>query len=411
DFGDARFIPLDVADVMQIGFEPDETLMPSDARMFRGLTLLQEYFTFSRKFLGARINGLRAALAQVKRRSFDLILTFDQAAPRLASAIDARFFALYAAPAVNLFPKTTDRVQVRPNQHEYLVVPDRTQYRQFEVHRILDVFLHYPRRAEKMRVHPLYRARLSSIDDTNEFFYSIRRLPRNRSTEERRSGSMADYLGTDTFLSVSPPVSAVDGSVYPELSLRVICSNRHLAKDLPVGAGGADFKLRDDTSLDIVAAIRPSEPREAPIVWRHDNPHYAGMGPIAWRLINLLSLNHLGLTEEDGRAIRELLALFADVSDPAIEKRIRGLRSIDTRNVIRRFPQRAGVGVARGLEITLTFDDKAFEGSGVFLLGAVLDRVMAEYVALNHFTQTVIQTTERGRIARWPARSGTRNAL
>ena len=56
-------------------------------------------------------------------------------------------------------------------------------------------------------------------------------------------------------------------------------------------------------------------------------------------------------------------------------------------------------------------DEKAFEGSGAFLLGAILDRFFSEYSALNHFTQTVICTTERGDIMRWPPRLGVRNEL
>jgi type VI secretion system protein ImpG len=67
--------------------------------------------------------------------------------------------------------------------------------------------------------------------------------------------------------------------------------------------------------------------------------------------------------------------------------------------------------VARGTEVTVTLDDKAFEGSGVFLLGAVLDRFFAEYAAMNHFTQTVIRTPDRGEIMRWPTRSGSRRRL
>lgn len=411
EFGDPHFIALDRECVTQPGFASDEMLMPRDARIHRGYVILQEYFVFPRKFMGVRLSGLREALAKVQRRSFDLIFTFDQSMPRLAAAIEAPFFSLYTAPAVNLFQKTMDRVQLRSNQHEYLIVPDRTQYRQHEVQKILDVFIHFPRRADKIRVHQLYRATLSDADDVNEFFYSIRRLPRNRSTEERRTGISDDYLGSDTYISVSPPAAANTGSEYPELSVRALCSNRHLPKNLPVGSGGADFKFRDDTSLDVAAVIRPSAPRNAPILWRHDNPHHRGMGPVAWRLINLLSLNHMGLTEEDGRGMRELLALFADLGDPAIEKRIRSLRSVEAREVIRRFQQRAGVGAARGLEINLTFEDKAFEGSGVFLMGAVLDRVLAEFVSMNHFVQTIIHTVERGKVAQWPPRSGTRSAL
>ena len=53
-------------------------------------------------------------------------------------------------------------------------------------------------------------------------------------------------------------------------------------------------------------------------------------------------------------------------------------------------------------------EEKAFEGSGAFLLGAVLDRFFAEYVAINHFTQTVVRTPERGEIMRWPPRIGLR---
>jgi len=69
---------------------------------------------------------------------------------------------------------------------------------------------------------------------------------------------------------------------------------------------------------------------------------------------------------------------------------------------------RGGVGVnaARGIEVTLLFDEKAFEGTGVFLLGAVLDRFLAEYTSINSFTETVIETRQRGVIQRWPPRGG-----
>jgi type VI secretion system protein ImpG len=42
----------------------------------------------------------------------------------------------------------------------------------------------------------------------------------------------------------------------------------------------------------------------------------------------------------------------------------------------------------------------------VFLLGAVLDRFLAEYSSINSFTETVIETRQRGVIKRWPPRGG-----
>lgn len=103
--------------------------------------------------------------------------------------------------------------------------------------------------------------------------------------------------------------------------------------------------------------------------------------------------------------------MFADISDNAIERRIRGVSSVDSRPIVRRMRQAGGVGAARGVEITVTIDEKAFEGSGAFLLGAVLDRFYSEYSSLNHFTQTVVRSLDRGEIARWPVRAGARRLL
>jgi type VI secretion system protein ImpG len=412
EFGDPQFIALPKDCITQVGFGEDDSIMPDEARLFRGFRLLQEYFIFPRKFLGFTIGGLRRAIQGVQNRTMDIILTFNQSVPRLAAAVDAPMFGLYATPAVNLFPKLCDRIQLSTSRHEHQVVPDRTQYLNFEPNRILDVHLHVAGRREKQRVHPIYRSTLETVEGGRTVFYSLRRRSRKRSSDEQRFGVASDYVGTDMFVSISPSDAGAGGAQSaPELSIRALCSNRHLAEQLPIGRGATDFRLRDDTQINIVAAVAPTKPQESVAAWKHSTPHHEVMGRVAWRLVNMLSLNHLGLSETDGRAIRELMALFADLSDPVVERRVRGLRAVKSHDVVRRFAQRAGVGAARGVEIELTFDDKAFEGSGVYLLGAVLDRFFAEYVALNHFTQTVVRTSERGVIARWAPRSGTRTSF
>jgi type VI secretion system protein ImpG len=105
------------------------------------------------------------------------------------------------------------------------------------------------------------------------------------------------------------------------------------------------------------------------------------------------------------------LTMFAEMNDAVTERRIRGVRNVDSRPIVRRLRQRTGVGAARGIEITVTIDERAFEGTGIFLLGAVLDRFFAEYSGFNHFTQTVIRSVERGEVVRWPPRVGTRKPL
>jgi type VI secretion system protein ImpG len=207
------------------------------------------------------------------------------------------------------------------------------------------------------------------------------------------------------FISLAMPEPAVEEDKVQELSVRALCSNRHLVDQLPVGAGGADFTFAQDTSLVVICASGPTRPKE-PLLQRG-----GAAGETAWRLINTLALNHLGLMRADGQALRETLALFADVNETLTDRRIRSLRSVATRPVVRRIHGRLGIGAARGIEVTVAFEEKSFEASGVFLLGAVLERFLAEYAAMNHFTQTVVTTVERGEIARWPARCGSRRPL
>src|SRR4029077_3649964 len=81
----------------------------------------------------------------------------------------------------------------------------------------------------------------------------------------------------------------------------------------------------------------------------------AHTGTVTWRLVNLLSTNHLRLVDRgagrDAEAIREILSFFAAMANRATERRIRGDRHDDSRPIVRRIRQRSGVGVARGIEI------------------------------------------------------------
>jgi type VI secretion system protein ImpG len=411
-FGDPVVLPAPLDMIEQVGFGEDEGLTGTDRRVFRGFDLIRDFFAFPQKFLGFRLTKLGETFGRVPVRALDLIVVFRDANPRLPSVVKKELFALYAAPGVNLFEKTLDRIAVKSNQHEYHVVPDRSRVLDFEPNRIIEVYAHLAGEPIKVPVHPLYTAAVDSADGGTGLTYTIRRLPRRRSAEERRYGHASDYVGTDMFLSVGEPPG--NGGTVSEISLRALCTNRHLPGLLPVGNGGADFHFLDDASLSVQCIAGPTEPRE-PITAAHHSRDGEHVGDVAWRLVNMLSLNHLGLVRRGagrgGQSLRETLALFADVSDSATDRKIRGLRSVDARPIVRRIRQGTGTGAARGLEVTLLLDDKAFEGSGPFLIGAVLDRFLADYVAINHFTQTVVRTTERGEIMRWPPRLGTRSVL
>jgi type VI secretion system protein ImpG len=74
-------------------------------------------------------------------------------------------------------------------------------------------------------------------------------------------------------------------------------------------------------------------------------------------------------------------------------------------------PVKGPISFGRGLEISVHCDESGFEGSGVFLLGAVLETFFARYSSINSFTETVVSTIDRGEIMRWPTRIGIRDTL
>jgi type VI secretion system protein ImpG len=416
DYGDPVVHKMPADCVRQIGFDEDDALFPIDNRVFRGSELLREYFTFPRKFLGFRLIRLREMMPRLRSKSVDVVFAFNEQNSRLAAAVDQKSFSLYTAPAINLFEKTTDRIAIRSNTHEYHVVPDRSRYLEYEPHRVLDVFAHFPGAREKVPVRSLYSASVDRAASTvGGLYYTVRRMPRRRTVEEKAYGTVSDYTGTDMFISLLEPGELSGRTSAVELSLRVLCSNRHLPEQLPVGQGGADFHLLDDVSLGLSCISGPTRPREPVVSQMRTRSEIASVGLVTWRLINMLSLNYLGMVDrgagKNAAALREMLMLFADFVEDATERKIRGVRGLDSRPVVRRIRERAGSGAARGQEISILFDEKAFEGSGVFLLGAVLERFFADYAGFNYFTQTVVSTTERGEIMRWPPRMGTRSNL
>lgn len=409
-FGDARLVQAPADMLRQIGFEEDEALFGHDDRVFAGFALLRDFFVFPQKFTGFRLEKLRRALATVAAPAFELLFEFDSVVPRLASVVNRSLFSLYSVPAANLFEMQCARVPVASREHEHHVVPDRSRWLDFEVHRILDVFAHYGGERSKVPVFPLYSLPSGGIKVDDAVFYTARRAPRRETAQERRFGQRSNYVGTDMFISLREPATIDDERRIRELSVRALVSNRHLTEHLPVGESGADFFLVDDTALPLRCVAGPTPPRESIVAadWRHRGTTRSG--EVAWALINLLSLNHLGLTDRSPQdraaGLKELLALFADLSDVVTERRIRGIQGISSRPVVRRIRQENGFNVARGIEITVLFDEKAFEGSGIVLIGAVLDRFFAEYASLNTFTQTVIESQQRGVVKRWPPRSG-----
>ena len=191
-----------------------------------------------------------------------------------------------------------------------------------------------------MPVEPLYSA--TAARSATGLSYTIRRLPRRRTIEEKKYGPVSNYAGTDVFLSLGERSDPDELLRVAELSVEALCTNRHLAEQLPVGESGADFRFLDDVELDVRCIAGPTPAREPCMTALEGKGTGASTGDVAWRLVNMLSLNHLGFVDRAGdgaMALRETLVLFADLSDSATDRKIGGVRSLDARPIVRRLRQ------------------------------------------------------------------------
>ncbi|MDO5622920.1 MAG: type VI secretion system baseplate subunit TssF [Paracoccus sp. (in: a-proteobacteria)] len=407
--GDPVFVRLRPEQVAQIGFDRDELLFDRQSSLFEGFSLLRDFFAFPRKFLGFRLTGLDDQLRLVNTRQAQLVLEFDHVNDDLARQTGPHDIRLNCAPAINLFESGSNQIRLDDQRHEYVVTPDSSPITHYEIHRILNVTASYGAAHDKVPVEPLYALPQGASAPRSTYYYTSRRKPRRLTESERRNGVRSDYLGTETFISIYEPPEDVIGRRARRLHVRTLCSNRHLPAALPL-AQSDDFNMVSDVNLSLACVNGPTPPREAMTETEQAGPHRVTQGQVYWRLISYLSLNHFGLDDRFGRdgaaSLREMLTLFADLSDTVTETQIAGLTGLKVRPVTRSIRRPDGFFPARGLEISVTFDETAFEGSGIILLAAVLDRFLAEYVSINSFSQMVVISKQRGVIKTWPPRTG-----
>jgi type VI secretion system protein ImpG len=399
--------------INRAGYGATEALLPYDMRGFQGYRLLHEYFAFPQRFMFVDLKGVGDAFRRCDGMAIDLIITFTQEIPELESAVDAGSFALHCSPAVNLFPKRADRIFVSDRASEFQVIPDRTRPLDFEVYKVTRVVGYGAGTSEETVFRPFYSA--TDADLSTPAYYAMNRVPRALSERERRTGSRSSYAGSEVYLALVDAANAPYNTDLKQLSIETLCTNRDLPLQMPVGKGRTDFSLEIGAPLESVRVIAgPTPPR----------PSHAE-GETSWRLISHLKLNYLSLIDEDidgdGRvsaeerqgaaALRDLLRLYGSTADAATRKQVEGLKSINTTPITRRVPIPGMISFARGLEVNVTFEEGLFEGTGVFVLGAVLEQFFARYVSMNSFTETVISSVERGEIMRWTPKVGQRPVL
>lgn len=420
DAGSARAQWADAASVQPEGLDDEHALLPTTLRGFSGHRLLQEYAALPQRLLFFRIERLRQRLARVAGHEAELVLLFSRGDAALESLVDAGSLALFCTPAINLFPKRLDRIQVGAGSWEHHVVPDRTRPMDFEVHHIQSVTGFGNGRVAEQTFLPLYSA-FHTESPEHPAYFTLRREMRLMSERQRRQGPRTSYIGSEVFISLVDPRNAPYREDVRQLSIAAWVTNR----DLPVLLPGAGAAGGAGAGLGGVTLAGPAAASGTPL-WTLDTPgpvqrvdclrgptrpvQRLPQGEIGWSLVSLLTLNYLSIAGEDPQraaaALRSLLVLFGPEQDMAWRKQVEGVLAVRAQPVTRRLPFAGPLTFGSGVAVELEVDELAFQGSSAFLLASVLERFFARHAAINSFTETALRSVSRGAIHRWVPRCG-----
>lgn len=386
--------------VVHEGLGVDQGLLPLTWSKFHGHNLLHEYFACPARFYFFALTGLEAGLRRVTGPEVEIVVLLDQSTERLVNVVDASRFALFCTPVINLFPRHADRIELSSAQTEFHLVPARLAPLDYEVFSVEAMVGQVAATSAELEFRPLYQT-LNNDERNHGRYFSTRRERRLVSDSARRYGTRTPYVGTEVFVSLVDQNEAPYGEDIRYLSVDAMVTNRDLPSLVPRD-GVRDLTVAESAPLESVGLIRaPSVPR-APYAERE----------MAWRLIRQLNFNYLPLEALDHRAggqgVRDLLRLFVTGDEADNRRQIESLIGVQTRPVTRKLPGSGPLVFGRGIECAMTVDEPGFSGVSPYLFGVVLEHYLARHVSINVFTQTELHSVQRGRIARWPVRMGTR---
>lgn len=389
---DDRPTPLPANALSAAGFGTDEALYPWPRRTFSGFRLLTEYFALPEKFLFFDITGLDARTMVQASAELELFIYFDTAMAELERVLPSSCLALGCTPAVNLYPGACEPIRLDHWRTDYVVEPPRERHGSEEVWDLLDV-REIGDDGTPLPWRPLYQ-QLAGQDEQAAGMYTLIR----RADTNWRGGTQTRLAPVDLQLDVDRPADRV-------LSIDALLTNRDLPSRLPVGGG--EPRLHPVEGLGAVSSIGcltpPTPSWRAPLRERH-----------SWRLVSHLVLGRLGLTggQDAAASLREWLALYDVRGSDETRHAIASLLAVDTRETVARVPGARIGSFCHGLEATLLFDAAHWEGGGLYLLAAVLERVLALHVTVNSFVRTVVRVGGRvDPVARFAPRSGHRVLL
>lgn len=398
----AGFSPASKLRLRPLGFEKNESLMPSSTHTFEALRHLRDYLAFPTKYLFFDLLGLEciARSDQLGAASrLEICIEMDGLPDPFMSAPSKDNVRLHGTPAVNLFPHPGRPLNVDLKSADYRLQPSGMSSH-FEIYGVESVTSSsgVGRTFSKRACLP-FPAFAEAAADT--VFYQVR----------HRAAVTAGAPGGDAYQPVDVFLSFVDEMGQPAQPAGKIAAVGLLVtnRDYPtqILTRGEQNARRLKHSPQVPASIDP---------WIIGLVSKASPAPIGkddlWRFIALALLGWRSFSEPDG--LRRLLQLVnAGQKQDEIQRRSLRLLLHELQSV-RTVHEDRLVGTPRTLmrgtnvEISLSKDGLAHPGER-YLFGAVLNRYLAESAPANTFARLTLRGAEPE--IRFPPLVGTQELL
>ncbi|MFP6560830.1 type VI secretion system baseplate subunit TssF [Paraburkholderia sp. B3] len=392
------------------GLEPEHSLLPPVHTMYHGHNLVHEYFAMASRFWFFTLTDLAGGLSRIDGPEAEIVLLLDREAGDLAQHVDAAQFALFCTPAINLFPVRTEKLRVDPDAREHRLVPYVSAPDDYEVHSVQRVTGRVDDDGDEAGEDgaiPFSPLDVARPDDErgDERWFTLHCELDQPASNVRRYRTRQPFIRTHTWLTLLAHDQTPDDTGVRHVMLDAWLTNGDLPCTLPHD-GVDDLVANGAKSVASVGFVRPPTLPRPPLAW----------GEATWKLIRQMNLEYGAFDDEydepsPGEGLRLMLQPYLGAGEPVMQRQLDGLTGALAMPVHDHHRLGGDLTYMRGIGVTLTFDEAAFEGMSPFTFALVLERYVARHVSSHAFTRTTFCTQQRGPIFTWPTREGTREVL
>ncbi|WP_439271937.1 type VI secretion system baseplate subunit TssF [Pseudochrobactrum sp. HB0163] len=337
--------------IQQAGFADEESLLPVSAHFHTGLRLLSEFFAFKRKFLFFDISGLE----KWNGKTLELAIYFNCQNPALTRNLSADNITLNTSPVINLFRQHCEPVSVSSKREHYPLVPDLRFRHSRKFHSVECISATMEGKAP-VQCYPAYHA--TAQNGTADLVWQVIREPEINENEDCKisfSGNALEY----------------NRQIITQIT--ALCTNAGLPNQLPYNAGY--LQLLPAKPHSEIAGIYCLLPFTPPVPRPYSDDQM-------WRFIAHLRLNHLSMTSDTGKALRDILQLYLTDNDADGQKFISAIQNVTATPSTCRIKQG---GFAAATNFNIHFSDNILSHAEIFIFGTIINRFLQLYTSINSF--------------------------